>query len=29
MKEDNEDIFILSDDDREAKPIVKTDEAAE
>ena len=29
MKEDNEDIFILSDDDREAKPIVKTDESAE
>ena len=29
MKEDDEDIFILSDDDREAKPIVKNDESAE
>ena len=29
MKEDDEDIFILSDDDRDAKPIVKSDEAVE
>ena len=29
MKAADEDIFILSDDDREAKPIVKTNEAAE
>ena len=29
MKEDNEDIFVLSDDDRAPKPVVKSDEAVE